>query len=40
MRLENQITKDNAHSIQAKIEAEGANGPLTPEAVPLRGIYP
>jgi glutamate dehydrogenase (NAD(P)+) len=30
--LENQVTKDNAHSIKAKIVAEGANGPLTPEA--------
>ncbi len=30
--LENQITADNAPSIRAQIIAEGANGPLTPEA--------
>jgi glutamate dehydrogenase (NAD(P)+) len=30
--LENQITMDNAPSINAKIVAEGANGPTTPEA--------
>jgi len=30
--LENQITKANADKIKAKIVAEGANGPATPEA--------
>ncbi len=30
--LENQITKRNADEVKAKVIAEGANGPLTPEA--------
>ncbi len=30
--LENQITKTNASNVKAKIVAEGANGPVTPEA--------
>jgi glutamate dehydrogenase len=30
--LENQITKANASDVKAKIVAEGANGPVTPEA--------
>jgi glutamate dehydrogenase (NAD(P)+) len=40
--LENQITSDNAARVKAKIVAEGANGPTTPDADKLlesRGIH-
>jgi glutamate dehydrogenase/leucine dehydrogenase len=40
--LENQITKANADAVKAKIVAEGANGPTTPEAdraLHERGIF-
>jgi len=40
--LENQITMENAPSIRAKIVAEGANGPTTPDAhkhLHERGIF-
>ncbi len=30
--LENQITRDNAHTVKARIIGEGANGPTTPGA--------
>jgi glutamate dehydrogenase/leucine dehydrogenase len=40
--LENQITKANAANVKAKIVAEGANGPTTPEADEIlfkKGIF-
>ncbi|MGF3535591.1 MAG: Glu/Leu/Phe/Val family dehydrogenase [Candidatus Bathyarchaeia archaeon] len=40
--LENQITEKNANKIKAKIVAEGANGPVTPEADEIlykKGIF-
>ena len=40
--LENQITLENVHRIRARIVAEGANGPTTPEADEIlaqRGIF-
>jgi glutamate dehydrogenase len=40
--LENQITESNATNIKAKIVAEGANGPVTPEADEIlyeRGVF-
>ena len=40
--LENQVTAANAPSVRARIIAEGANGPLTPEADELlidRGVF-
>ena len=39
--LEGQITAENAHSVRAKVVAEGANGPVTPDADPIlteRGV--
>ncbi len=40
--LENQITMENAESIRARVVAEGANGPTTPEAhrhLHERGVF-
>ncbi len=40
--IENQITHENSHNIKARIIAEGANGPTTPEADKIlyeRGIF-
>jgi glutamate dehydrogenase (NAD(P)+) len=40
--VENQITAANAHRVKAKVVAEGANGPTTPEADRIlneRGIF-
>ena len=39
--LEGQITANNAHRVRAKVVAEGANGPVTPNADPIlaeRGV--
>jgi glutamate dehydrogenase (NAD(P)+) len=40
--LENQITSDNASQVKARIVAEGANGPTTPDAdkiLEAKGVY-
>lgn len=40
--LENQITVENASRVKAKIVAEGANGPVTPDADPIlveKGVF-
>ena len=39
--LEGQITAENAHDVRARVIAEGANGPVTPDADPIlaqRGV--
>ncbi len=39
--LEGQITERNAHTVRARVIAEGANGPVTPDADPIlseRGV--
>jgi glutamate dehydrogenase (NAD(P)+) len=33
--IDSVITKDNAHTVKAKVIAEGANGPLTTEAIDI-----
>jgi glutamate dehydrogenase/leucine dehydrogenase len=41
--LENAITEENAHTIRARVIAEAANGPVTPEAdriLEAKGVFP